>query len=457
MNKLVRVLQSAFCIAVAATLAGCGRPGPVTLNLAPPGPADLGPATGLSTPPAGAVVFDLKYLPQTGAKEDIQYHSYWGFGGSTDEVKSNSFLQDVRQKTSGLYYVQQPSFRGRKWAAVEYHGRQATALYFDVSGDGKLQDNERILPTRQSPQGLEFITPDFTQPLEEGGQVLCRVLLAVNFYGGNEPTCMWSPAALLDGTATVNGKPARLILYANRPGGAFDQYGASSFSLLFADQQKCAPGQYVPRETLSSLIADDGQFYRLTIEGRRSNGLPARVVLAKDTSPTGTLAVKLAGTNSFQTAVSSLFLNGVNDKTVHFRISDSKEKITLPVGTYSLANGTACYGGAQGHDWEVSFSDGPWATLKAGESAEVTLGQPTLKVRAIDERERYNSQAAECASFKAGTRVYLEPKVVGKNFEVFSRFRQPELDRRTNGDRPPKITITRADGKEVLSKNMEYG
>jgi hypothetical protein len=38
----------------------------------------LGPATGLSTPPPEAVVFDLKYRPQTGGADDIAYHALSG-------------------------------------------------------------------------------------------------------------------------------------------------------------------------------------------------------------------------------------------------------------------------------------------------------------------------------------------------------------------------------------------
>ncbi len=458
MNKIVRrALVSASCLTLASFITGCSGPDSVTLVEAPPGPTDLGPASGLSTPPAGAVVFDLKYLPQTGAKDDIQYRSYWGFGGATEEVKTDPFLQEVRQKASGLSFVQQPSFKGRKWAAVEYQGRRATALYFDLNADGKLQDNERIPPTRKTPQGFEFITPDFIQPLDGGGSMLCRVLLQANFYGGGEPNCMWSPAALLEAKANFDGKPARLLLYAGRPGGAFDNYGSSSYSLLIGDQPRFSPDQYVPRETLSSLINEDGKFYRLAIEGRRSNGLPARVVLTRDTSPTGFLALKFAGTNSVTGTISMLYLNGQNDKTVRFRVTAAKANIQLPVGTYSLASGVAAYGGPKGRDWEVSFSQGPWAAIKSGETAEVVLGQPVLKVRAVNERDRYNSEAVECASFKAGTSIFFEPKILGKNLEVYSRFRQMGQPQTGGVDRPPTVTITGPDGKKLLSKTMEYG
>lgn len=436
-------------------LAGCSPS--VTCVPAPPGPEDLGPAAGLSTPPSNAVAFDLKYLPQTGAAGDIQYFSYWGFGGSDAEARTNSFLQDVRKAASSLHYVQSPSFAGRRWAAVEYHHHQATAFYFDLNADGKLGEGERILPTRKVSQGLEFITPDFIQPLEGGGQTLCRVLLQVNFYGGSEPNCMWSPAALLEGTATLNGHPARLLLFASGPGGQFDKYGSSSYSLFVGDQARAVPGQYVPRETLSSLVCSEGQFYHLTIEGFRTNGLPARALLEKDTSPTGELAVKLAATNSLHAAFGSLYLKGVNDRTVFLRVDGSKEKVSLPAGTYSLANGAVSYGVSDSREWEVSFSQGPWATIKAGEAFTVALGRPTLKVRAILERDRYNSQAVEGTTYKQGARIYLEPRIVGQSMEVFGRFREAAAGKADRIDRAPRITITAADGKQVLAQKMEYG
>jgi hypothetical protein len=459
MNKPLRVAGvCAFYAAVAILLPGCGEPTPTNFVAAPPGPADLGPATGLSTPPPGAVVFDLKYRAQTGGADDIAYRSYWGYGGSDTETKTNLFLQDVRKKVSSLHYVFNQALPGRKWAAVEYHGRQASALYFDLNADGKLSENERIPPTQQADRGVEFITPDFVQPAEGGGETLCRVLLQVSFYeGDSEPNCMWSPAAQLEGAATLNGRPARLLLYASNPGGGFDRYGRSSYSLLLGNQDKIAANTYVPRETLSSLIASESQFYHLTLDGRYSNGLPARVLLAKDTSPTGGLAVKLVGSNALQATFSSLDLRGAEDKTIVLRVAASKGKVTLPEGAYVLNSGAMTYGVSDRQDWDVSFSEGPRATVKAGQVFEQALGQPTLAVRAINERDRYNSKASASATFKQGTRIYLEPRIVGQDGEVFGRFRQGAAARGNKADRPPRITITGPDGKELLSKVMEYG
>ena len=131
--------------------------------------------------------------------------------------------------------------------------------------------------------------------------------------------------------------------------------------------------------------------------------------------------------------------------------------MTLPEGDYVVDSGAIAYGASNRLDWDVSFSQGPLAAVRAGQVAELALGQPTLRVRAIDERERYASNPAELATFKQGTRIYFEPRILGRGKEVFGRFRQSTAARGDKTDRPPRITITGPDGKELLSKVMEYG
>ena len=175
------------------------------------------------------------------------------------------------------------------------------------------------------------------------------------------------------------------------------------------------------------------------------------------TSPTGALAVKLVGSNTLQATFSSLDLRGAEDKTIFLRLSNSNANLTLPEGAYVVNGGLVSYGTSNRQDWDVSFREGSRATVKAGEVFEQALGQPTLKVRAIKEMDRYTPTPAELTAFKRGTRIYLEPRIVGQGHEVFGRFRQSTPARGDKSVRPPRITITRPDGKELLSKVMEYG
>lgn len=426
----------------------------VTLALAPPAEEDSGPVPALPEPPAGAIVFDLKYRPETGAQDDLQYHSFWGFGGSDDP--KDPFIQEARKRAKKLRVVDNFELPGRQRAGVECEGRKAVAFYFDLNADGKLTDNERILPTRKTGgTGVDFITPDFMLKGNDGREARFRVLLRAEFYGSNsEPNFMWSPACVLEGNATINGKPARMILFANGFSGAFERFGSASCAILLGESAK-GTQNYIPRERLSRLVRCEAQFYQMKLEGRRSSGHPARAVLTKDTSPIGGLAIKLASSNSLQTAVSHLSFVGANSPDVYFNLPDLNDK--LPVGAYRLENGTLRYGQKGPEEWQVTFSEGPAVTLVANEQTDVTLGEPTLAVRALDENKRYDRSAKGTTTFKKDARIFLEPKIVGKGNEVFTRFAHPGTQTSPNKSVPPKISITAADGKEVLAKTMEYG
>jgi hypothetical protein len=71
-----------------------------------------------------------------------------------------------------------------------------------------------------------------------------------------------------------------------------------------------------------------------------------------------------------------------------------------------------------------------------------------------DQTGGWNWNRAHGAQFPAS---YLEPRILGCCQEVFGRFRQSALAKGEKTDRPPRITITGPDGKELLSKVMEYG
>jgi hypothetical protein len=150
-----------------------------------------------------------------------------------------------------------------------------------------------------------------------------------------------------------------------------------------------------------------------------------------------------------------LSLIGANDSEIYFSLPDLENK--LPVGAYVLARGTLGYGQKGSDEWQVNFSDGPGVTLLADKQTDLTLGEPTLAIRAMNENQRYSSAAKEATTFKKDARIFLEPKIVGKGKEVLTRFSRLGKSGGQRESAPPKITITAADGKQVLAKTMEYG
>ena len=427
-----------------------------TLVLAPPAPPDdLIQGTNLPNPPKDAIVFDLRYRVQRGDPNEISYHSYWGFGSSDQEAKKVPFIQAVQKRTSKLTYVNNNSLNGRQWSALERDGKKIVALYFDLNRDGKLSDNERLLPNKTvGDDGVAFITPDFTTTLD-GREVLFRALLEVRFYSGNsEPNCMWSPACLLEGTSSINGKPAQLLLFTSGFSGEFSRYGSCSQAILMGEKAG-AKNDYIPRETLSSLVRCESQFYHLKFEGQRASGHPARVVLTRDTDPTGSLDIKLLTAKPVETTFNGLYLQGVYDKSVCFQLENLKGN--LPQGTYDVQRGYFSYGPRGQPNYMANFTKGSTVTVETDKKAELVIGEPTLVVRAIKENERYTQNPATATVFKKGTRLYLEPQIVGRSKEVFSGFKTRKTDKNQWVNASPQVTITGPDGKILLTKTMEYG
>jgi hypothetical protein len=250
-----------------------------------------------------------------------------------------------------------------------------------------------------------------------------------------------------------------MILFADGFGGRFDAFGSSSCALRAADPPR-PPGGYLPRETLSSLMAYNGRYYRLRFDGTRSSGHPARAVLTPDTSPVGTLLISVAGTatNEVRGGFVSAYLQGAEDRTVCFNVASPAANV--PAGRYRVTRGEMAYGSNTQRDWTVSFSGESEARIagtEPGKRAELVLSAPSIAIRALKEQERYMSDAKEATAFGKGVRIYLEPKVVARNGEVLTRFGHSGSGEPQRKDVPPRVRIANAAGKEVLAKTMEYG
>jgi hypothetical protein len=406
--------------------------------------------------PPETVVFDLKYRALTGQEDPLSYHSYWGFGASP--AQGIAFLDAVKKQVKEYDEVFNGALpKAQQWSIVELKDRKPVALYFDLNADGKLSDDERIAPSSTSRPATggytyAFVTPDFTIHKENGQEVLFRIMLVGDTYGGDRMNYMWTPSALLEGQATFAGEPMRLFLYANGFDGTFDAFGRGSFALVPVSQ----PLQgYISRDTLSSLVCRDGKYYKLSLDGSCEKGKTLQVKLQRDTSPIGRTAFSLKGKEALKTRLTYARIAGAEDQTIQF--STNNAQTVIPVGRYRLDSGGVCYGVESDDAWQVTFSGGPAFTIAKDEATPVEIGDLVLTVKAVDERQRYNSDVKEKTTFAKETPLYMSLEIKGKAGEAYTRFSQKGTGDNQWTPIKPHVSIVGADGKEIASADMEYG
>lgn len=405
-------------------------------------------------PPPGAIVFDMKYRSLSGGKDELRYNSYWGYGGNSKETP---FLANVKKKVKDFETVYNPSFKGAEWSAVEIKDNKAIALYIDLNTDGKLSDNEKILPIQNSEPSsynrTEFVTPDFIMKTRDNRQVPFRALLQATFYGQQErPNFMWSPSCVLEGTSTINGQPAKLILFTNGFSGSFEDFGRSSLSLQ-AGKEKT--GSYVSRQVLSSIINHNEQFYNIEFNGRHEKSSTVRAILTKYTGATGNLTTQLSGNTNLKAKLSSASIAGSKDTTVRFNLAS--EQAELPTGSYKLSTGYVNYSIENGDKWRLDFKEGPEFTIDADKTCKVELGKPVLSVSAVDENKRYQNDVKEQTVYSEGTNIYISRIIKGKGGELYGRFSQRQENSPRYIDIEPEIRIVDSEGKEVAAAKIKYG
>ena len=400
------------------------------------------------------IVFDMKYRGLSGSKDELRYNSYFGYGSRENDTP---FIKELKKDIKELHTVYHPDFGKAQYSALELKDGKAVAFYFDLNADGEVSDNEKILPVNveenDSMRGSEFILPDFTLNTSDGRQVPFRALLQVNFYGdSSRPNCMWSPSCVLEGTSTIDGEPIKLILYASYSTGSFKKFGRCSYSLL-AEEEKF--GRYVPKQTLSSIINHDGQFYHLKLYGSHEEGKRIRAVLEKYTGATGELAVQLSGKTKLSTKLSNMNILGTKDQTIQFNIPSGQTK--LPKGAYQLYRSYVDYGEEHNSEWQLDFTEGPEFTIKADKKNEIDLGKPVLSISAVDENKRYQRDVKEQTVYSKGTNIFISRIIKGKTGELYGKFseRDEKNDRLTAIE--PDIWIVDADGKEVAAAKIKYG
>jgi len=403
-------------------------------------------------PPPGAIVFDMKYRGLSGEKDELRYNSFWGFGGGAHDTP---FIADLKKNVKHYEAVYNPYFKGAEWSAAELKDNKVVALYIDLNADGKVSDNEKILPIQNSEPSsynrIEFVTPDFLMTTRDNQQVPFCALLQATFYGQSRPQFMWSPSCVLEGTSIINGRPAKLILFTDFTG-SFKDFGRSSYSLQIGKEQT---GSHIPRDMLSSIINHNGQFYNVEFNGRHGKNSAVRAILTEYKGDTGNLTTQLTGDTNLQAELTSANIAGSKDSTVQFNLGSEQAK--LPTGSYKLNRGYVNYSVDNDDKWRLDFKEGPEFTIDADKTCNVELGKPALTISAVEESKRYQSDDKEQTVYPEGTNIYISRIIKGKEGELYGRFSQINENSRGYSAIEPELKIVDSEGKEVAAAKIKYG
>lgn len=430
------------------------------VNKPPQAPLDVTEAPFSADMPTGEpVAIELKYHGITGQKDDLRAYGRYGFG-SSDEADS-PFIDAVKAKTDNPILISHnPYLPGRQYTAVEYKGPKVFAVYFDLNGDNALTDNERLEPAkvseqyRQGDQSTVFLTPDFTLPAEDGGKVPFRVMLWVNFYGDSDQLSVtWSPMGVYEGTAKLGGQKMRFYLFPDFFKKSYHAFGSSNYAMVPTSNKD----DYLPRRSLSSLIAYNKTFYRLAVKADENDPQHLSVVLAEDKSPRGRIAFDLQGKEDFKSNLNNATLQGAKDKSIYFSISPGMEE--LPVGEYVISSGYVNYGKEKPDGYSTSFSKVPAFAVKDGETTTIELGKPQPKIGAVEQSNRYNSKKEYKTEFPEGTPLYIDLTFTGMAGETYSGFQQQvqKENYTTLEYLKAHLEIVDARDNQIVSEDMEYG
>ncbi len=453
MKKPLIALVALAVLVVAMYLAiQASRPRP----LAPGAPGQVAQtATEFPEPPPGAVVFNLTYRGLDTPDDPLSYHSFSQFRRGPDEP-NNPFALAVKSRVKECTLVYYGALPKAKWSVVELQDKKPIAFYFDANADGKFSDNEKFPPTK--PAGKDFgypyafLTSDFMIRTEDNREIPFRIMLVGYAYGDNEVSWMWSPCGILEGEATLAGKPVKLFLFGDGFSGSFTTFGPCRYALLPAGEKL---PENPPRAPLSSLIQHEGAFYRVKLDGTHEKDKAVRVTFEKDTAPTGQMTIAFQGKEPVKTRFTSAGIGGATDSSISFRVNTAET--AYPVGQYRLASASLTYGTQSDNEWRANLNDGPAFEIKAGQTSQVELGGLTLSIVAVKEEDRYRSDVKGQTTFAKGTALCLTPRVQGKAGETYAPFSQKTAGSDRMTDVKPHLTITGPDGKQIVSTDLEFG
>lgn len=404
------------------------------------------------------ILFELTWRGVSGGEDDLRI--YGGPGYKAPEDQTSPFLDAVRQKVTGdLQVVYNATLPARSFSMLELRDDLAQHFYFDVNADGQLSDDECFSPIEvASLQSVEntvvFATPEFVSDGRDGKPEPVKYFVTARMISGRStPYVRWAWGGVYEGSGMTGDQAMRFYLLPSYNGQGYTQFSKGMYALLpeSADQLKL-----LPRGTLSSLIIHEGTFYRLSFKPT-DDPKKLTAYLAEDKCPRGKMDLKIAGNEGFSYKLRHVGIIGAADETIIFDVDN--RAMEVPVGEYGISYGYFNYGTGEAIDYMTSIKNVSAFTLKADQTTVVQLGEPKVKLEAVELEKRYAKDRKSMTTFTEGTSIYLNTGFVGTAGETYGSFRKYETieSRRRSMTLKGRIKIADAQGNEVVNQELEYG
>jgi len=295
-------------------------------------------------------------------------------------------------------------------------------LYCDRNGNGRLDDEAPLTPSRREESGNDFEAIKILFKGEDG-PVTYHLSLRVLRYGGDEVRLLAEAGCWYEGKVTLGGKKVMLRLEDRNVNGAFNDIAVNARegdALLVGEKLDDSTA----RLSVGRLLEWEGEYYALEVA---RDGAFVKLKRAE--------GLRLASVKA-PASISSIVVAGENGE---FRRKPTNSLFVLPAGDYVVRWWEITRKDAKGSSWTLTAYDDAGALAfeaGAGEAGPLAIGEP---LRAV-------LQASES---KNGIAFSL--RVQGPNGE------STQILKGADRPRAPQLILASRDGSYRATNSFEYG
>jgi hypothetical protein len=275
-------------------------------------------------------------------------------------------------------------------------------LYFDSTGNGRLDDKTAVTTTRTD-QYQAYFDPVRLVFKGEDGPVTYHLIFRFMKFEGSEPNLLAASGGYYSGKVDMGGKKRKLDLVDADVNGTFNDVS----DLARECDRVIIEGEKGGEKYLGKLIEAGGQFYQIEAA---QDGAFVKLQKAEALS---------FGKVRVPDVISNLVVFG---RTGEFERQPVKGEFTLPEGKYRVLSWTTSRKDAKGAKWDLTGNNFPDsftfqvaavkpATLEIGEPVRVSLSASESKDE-VGFNLNFRGRAGESLSFVKGNQTPPGPKLM---------------------------------------------